>query len=98
MTTEEKLEKALADRDRFRDAYLSRGRELNAIYDVIHEVAGDQGNLDPAADLRALRDERNGWRICAEYVGKRCDEETLRAETAEAQPEAWQDAGRLQGA
>jgi hypothetical protein len=98
MTTEEKLEKALADRDRFRDGWLARGRELNELYDVINEVAGDQGFRDPIADLRALRTDRDDWKLVADYVGKRCDEETLRAETAEAQLEAWQDAGRLQGA
>ena len=98
MTTEEKLEKALADRDRFRDGWMARGRELNELYDVINEVAGDQGFNDPAADLRALRADRDDWKLVADVVGRRVDEEALRADMAEARLTAWQDAGRLQGA
>ena len=58
---ERKLAKALADRDHYRDAWLSRGRDLNALYDVINEVAGDQRTLDPVSDLRALKANYEAW-------------------------------------
>jgi hypothetical protein len=84
MTTDEKLAKALADRDRFRDGWLARGRELNALFDVINEVAGDQGHRDPVMDLRSLKAKRDALEHSL-YV-------------ALASLEKWQEAGRLHSA
>jgi hypothetical protein len=84
MTDQEKLIKALADRDRFRDGWLARGRELNALFDVINEVAGDQHSMDPAEDLRLLRAERDAL-----------EAELVKTQDSLAQ---WMEAGRLQSA
>jgi hypothetical protein len=84
MTDQEKLAKALADRDRYRDGWLSRGRDLNALYDVINEVAGDQKTLDPVSDLRSLR--------AAHDALEQGLEQTL------GTLEKWMEAGRLHSA
>lgn len=54
--------------DQFREAWKARGRELNALYDVIAGATEDSANGDPLEDLREIVAERDAIRKAATEV------------------------------
>lgn len=55
--------------DRYREGWLSRGRDLNELYDALTEVFGiDKSQGDPVADIRALGAQRDDLREALEWV------------------------------